>query len=380
MYLKSKQPDLPVSIFTVMSALAQKYSAINLSQGFPDFDPDPRLYDLLEKHVRAGHNQYAPMPGVPMLNHALSKKYRQLYGAMYDPGSEITITAGATQALYAALTATIFPGDEVIVFEPWYDAYLPMIRYNGGVPVTIPLNLPDFTIPWQEVFSRLSAKTRAVLLNFPHNPSGAVLSGEDIHILQKLIREKDILIISDEVYEHIIFDNAVHYSMAKFPELAQRSIVIGSFGKTFHATGWKVGYALAPEAITREIRKIHQFVTFSVHTPTQYAYAEYLTDAGHYTGLGAFYQQKRDLFLDGLRHSRFHALRPSGSYFVLADYTAISDLPDREFAEMMVREHGVAVIPTSVFYKDNQSRGLIRFCFAKKEETLKQALEALCRI
>ncbi|RMH62392.1 MAG: aminotransferase class I/II-fold pyridoxal phosphate-dependent enzyme [Calditrichaeota bacterium] len=380
MQIKSKQPDLPVSIFSVMSALAHQHKAINLSQGFPDFDPDPQLITLLEKHVRAGHNQYAPMPGVAELNRALAEKYRTLYNASYDPKTEITITAGATQALYAAFTATIFPGDEVIVFEPWYDAYLPMIRYNGGIPVTIPLTLPDFRIPWDEVRRCISPQTRAIVINSPHNPGGAVLSQEDIDALHTLSAAHDFWIISDEVYEHIIFDDIPHRSMARYPELARRSIVIGSFGKTFHATGWKVGYALAPEALTRELRKIHQFVTFSVHTPTQHAYAEYMSDPGRYTGLGTFYQKRRDLFLDGLRNSRFKAIRPSGSYFVLADYSAISDAPDVEFAATMTREYGVAVIPTSVFYEDGVSRGLIRFCFAKKEETLNRALEALCRI
>ncbi len=380
MKLKSKQPDLPVSIFSVMSRLAAGHKAINLSQGFPDFDADPALIALMEKNMRAGHNQYAPMPGVPALNETLALKYQKQHGASYHPLNEITITAGATEALYAAITAITFPGDEIIVFEPWYDAYLPMIRYSGGVPVTIPLSLPGFQIPWDEVERRISPRTRAILLNSPHNPSGAVLEQQDILRLKRLAQKHDFLIISDEVYEHIIFDGKKHLSMAAFPELAARSFVIGSFGKTFHATGWKVGYALAPQAMTAELRKIHQFITFSVHTPTQHAYAGYLADERHYLGLGAFYQKKRDHFARGLAASRFRLLPSRGTYFQLADYSAISDEPDTDFTRRLVEQHGLAAIPTSVFYRDGRSRGLIRFCFAKKEETLDKALEVLCRI
>ncbi len=380
MKLKSKQPGLPVSIFSVMSRLAAEHGAINLSQGFPDFDPDPALIALMEKNMRAGHNQYAPMPGVPLLNQTLARKYERLYDAAYDPHAEITITAGATEALYAAITAITFPGDEIIVFEPWYDAYLPMIRFSGGVPVTIPLTLPEFRIPWDEVERKITPRTRALLLNSPHNPSGAVLDAEDIRRLRRLAARHDFLIISDEVYEHIIFDGQAHHSMAAYDDLAARSFVIGSFGKTFHATGWKVGYVLAPREMTAELRKIHQFITFSVHTPTQYAYAEYLADEKRYLNLGAFYQKKRDHFARGLAASRFRLLPSRGTYFQLADYSAISDVSDVEFTRRLTAEHKVAAIPTSVFYEDGRSRGLIRFCFAKKEETLDKALEVLCRI
>lgn len=378
--LRSKQPALPTSIFAVMSALAQKEGALNLSQGFPDFDCPPDLVRLQQKYMKAGHNQYAPMPGVRHLREVIVEKYKKLYHADYDPDSEITITAGATEALYTALTSIVHPGDEVIVFEPWYDAYLPMIEYNGGVPVTISMSPPEFNIPWERVSMAISERTRAIIINSPHNPTGAMLSAEDIQTLENIVQDTDIVLISDEVYEHIVFENRPHLSFARSPELAGRSFVIGSFGKTFHATGWKVGYVLAPKILMTELRKIHQFVTFSVHTPTQYAYAEYMEDPTHYLDLGRFYQQKRDLFRDGMKSSRFTLLPCAGSYFQAVSYERITDEPDIKFAERLVKEFKIAGIPTSAFYRSGSGPGILRFCFAKKEETIHKALDILCRI
>ncbi|MCB0284157.1 MAG: methionine aminotransferase [Calditrichae bacterium] len=378
--LTSKQPDLKTSIFSIMSALAAKEKAINLSQGFPDFPCHPKLIELMHRHMLKGNNQYAPMPGVACLRENLVQKTENLYGAKYDPESEITITSGATEALYAAITAVVQPGDEVIIFEPWYDAYIPMIEYSGGKPVTIPLVLPDFRIDWQQVKHKINTKTRAIIINSPHNPTGAVLSEKDIQNLIQIVKTTDIILISDEVYEHIIFDGFYHQSLARFPELTERSFVISSLGKTFHATGWKVGYCMAPFELMKEFRKIHQFITFSINTPAQYAYADFLKEPEHYLELPGFYQQKRDLFLNLTKESAFLPIENHGTYFQLMTYSAISDENDIEFVRRLAIEHKIAAIPTSVFYRNGQDNKIIRFCFAKKNETLEQAAEILCRI
>ncbi|MCP4672645.1 MAG: aminotransferase class I/II-fold pyridoxal phosphate-dependent enzyme, partial [Desulfobacula sp.] len=304
----SKQPELQLSIFAVMTQLAMDHDAINLSQGFPDFNCDDQLIDLVTKYMKKGSNQYAPMPGVLELRMALAKKIQSLYNHKYDHDNEITITAGATEALFSAFTAFIQPGDEIIVFEPWYDAYIAMIEYNGGKPVYLPLSFPDFKIDWTEVKNSINEKTKAIVVNSPHNPSGALISKHDIEQLCRIVKDTDVLIICDEVYEHITFDNGQHYSLSMFPELAQRSLVISSFGKTYHTTGWKIGYCTAPEYLTHEFRKAHQFITYAVNTPVQYAYAEFLENQDIYQGLNKFYQDKRDKFRKHLESSRFKIL------------------------------------------------------------------------
>ncbi|MGD9899247.1 MAG: methionine aminotransferase [Calditrichaceae bacterium] len=378
--IHSKQPDLNLSIFAVMSKLASEHQAVNLSQGFPDFDPSPELVNLVAKYMKQGYNQYAPMPGVAALREAIARKTNDLYGTSYDPGNEITVTAGATEALYAAITSTVHPGDEVIVFEPWYDAYVPVIGYNGGKPVFIKMKLPDYHIDWTEVKNAVTGKTRAIIINSPHNPSGKTLSTSDIQSLKSIVSGTNIIIISDEVYEHIIFDGRDHLSMSRYPDLAARSMVISSFGKTYHTTGWKVGYCLAPKELTDEFRKIHQFITYAVNTPVQYAYAEFLSKKDLYMGLSDFYQKKRDLFLDLIKGSRFNVLSCRGTYFQLLDYSGISDEKEMDFAIRLTKEYQIASIPTSVFYNQNDNNHVLRFCFAKKEETLKKAAEKLCRI
>ncbi len=378
--LPSKLPDLQLSIFAVISKLAQDYGAVNLSQGFPDFDPDPALVQLVAENLRQGKNQYAPMPGILPLRQALAEKMQNLYGATYDAESEITVTAGATEALYAAITATVHPGDEVIIFEPFYDAYPPVVRYAGGKPVLIPLQSPDFSIPWQRVKQAISKRTKLIILNTPHNPTGSLLGKDDLAQLAGIVDGTSILLISDEVYEHITFDGKMHLSLAGHAELRERTFVISSFGKTYHTTGWKVGYCAAPRALTDEFRKIHQFITYAVNTPVQWAYAAFLQQDRSYLQLGAFYQKKRDLFVRLLEKSRFKLLPCHGTYFQLADYRAISDRPDLEFTEWLIKEHGVAAIPMSPFYARPPEQTLVRFCFAKKDETLFQAAERLCRI
>ncbi len=378
--LPSKLPDLQLSIFAVISKLAQAHEAINLSQGFPDFDPDPALVQLVAENLKQGKNQYAPMPGILPLRQALAAKMQNLYGAAYDAESEITITAGATEALYAAITATVHSGDEVIIFEPFYDAYPPVVRYAGGRPIFIPLQPPDFSIPWQKVKQAISKRTKLIILNSPHNPTGSLLGKDDLVQLAGIVDGTSILIISDEVYEHITFDGKKHQSLAAHAELRERTFVISSFGKTYHTTGWKVGYCAAPKALTDEFRKIHQFITYAVNTPVQWAYAAFLQQDRSYLQLGAFYQKKRDLFVRLLEASRFKLLPCHGTYFQLADYGAVSDRPDLEFTEWLINEHGVAAIPMSPFYAQPPKQTLIRFCFAKKDETLHQAAERLCRI
>jgi methionine transaminase len=378
--IKSKQPHLQTSIFAIMSALAAREDAINLSQGFPDFQCHPGLIESFHKHLKAGHNQYAPMPGVPALRERIAEKTEFLYGTVYNPENEITITSGATAALSTAITTIVNPGDEVIVLEPWYDSYIPMVGYNGGRAVSVPMTLPDFEIDWRLVKKAITEKTKAIILNSPNNPAGVLLNEEDIRQLINLVKGTSLIVISDEVYEHIIFDGRKHLSLASLPELASRSFVISSFGKTFHATGWKVGYCLAPADMMYEFRKMHQFVTFSVNTPAQYAYADFMAEKDNYLSVTPFYQEKRDLFNDALRASRFDIRKCSGTYFQLADYSKISDENDLDFAKRITREFKVASIPTSVFFNRKTQQKIIRFCFAKKDVTLKKAGDILCRI
>ena len=378
--LVSKLPQVGTTVFTLMSQLAERHGAVNLGQGFPDYDPDPRLQALVSEAMRAGHNQYAPLAGVAALREAIAAKMERLYGHAYDPAAEITVTAGATQALMSAILAVVHPGDEVIVLEPAYDSYVPSILLAGGQPVFVPLNAPDYSVPWDRVKAALTPRTRMLALNSPHNPSGAVWSAADLDALQGVVRDTDVLLLSDEVYEHIVFDERRHESLARRPALAERAFVVSSFGKTFHATGWKVGYCCAPAALTEEFRRVHQFMVFAVSTPMQQAMARYLADPSTYLELPAFYQAKRDRFAGGLSGSRF-SLRPcSGTFFILADYSRISDEPEGQFAKRLTSEFGVAAIPVSAFYDKPVERKVVRFCFAKKEETLDRALERLIRI
>jgi methionine aminotransferase len=380
MNIESRLPDISTSIFAIMSKMAADHGAINLSQGFPDFQVDPVVIDLIHKQMKAGHNQYAPMPGAPALRNIIAEVIFKTYNHKVNPETEITISAGATEALYASISAFVHPGDEVIVFDPAYDSYNPAIRLNGGVPVHVNLKYPDFFIDWEEVKSRITSRTRMIMVNTPQNPSGALLSSQDLKKLESLAEEHDLIVLSDEVYERIIFDDIRHESVLHYPNLAKRSIAVFSFGKTFHATGWKVGYAIAPEALTREIRKTHQFITFSVNTPVQLALAEYMQTPAHYENLGSFYQQKRDYFLHGIKGSSFEPMPCHGSYFQSLSYQNISALPDRQMAEELTIKHKVASVPVSVFYNDKTDNKLLRFCFAKSEQTLDQAMEILRKI
>jgi len=380
MKIQSKLPDVGITIFTVMSKMAGDYNAINLSQGFPDFDVDPDLLALVDKYMQAGYNQYAPMQGVGALRERIAEKTRELYNAVYDPVTEITVTSGATEALFAAIAAVVQKGDEVVVIEPAFDSYVPAITLNGGVPVFVKYRYPDYHIDWDDVQRAISSKTRLMILNSPHNPTGAVFSGEDIAALKRIVRSTDVLIISDEVYEHIIFDGLVHESLSRHPELARRSFVISSFGKTYHTTGWKIGYCLAPAALSAEFQKVHQFLTFASNTPIQYAYADFMQNKQVYLALSSFYQKKRDKFIGLIETSRFKAIPCRGTYFQMLDYSAISDEPDIEFSKRLTVQHGVASIPPSVFYHDNEDHQVLRFCFAKKDETLERAARRLCTI
>ena len=374
----SRLPRVGTTIFTVMSQLSLKYDAVNLGQGFPDFSCDPRLQQLLADAVRAGHNQYAPMAGVPALRSALAAKNAQLYGHRYDADSEITITAGATQAIMASVLALVHPGDEVIVLEPTYDSYVPSIELAGARPVYVPLDAERGYAPdWDRVSAAITPRTRLLMLNFPHNPTGRTLRAEDLVALERIVERSGILLLSDEVYEHIVFDGVAHASLMRSAALAERTVVVSSFGKTFHTTGWKVGYTCAPAAITAEIRKVHQFMVFAVNTPAQHAFAAYLDNPAPYLDLPAFYQAKRDLLVAGLRDTPFRVLRCEGTYFVLADYSALSDEPEPEFAQTMIVKYGVAVIPVSVFYEKPEDRKVVRFCFAKNDATLRDALQRI---
>ncbi len=380
MELKSKLPEVGITIFTIMSKLAADSGAVNLSQGFPDFDVDPQLIELVNAHMAAGRNQYAPMQGVEALRHALAAKTEKLYGAVVDPDSQITVTSGATEALYSAITALVHPGQEVMVIEPAFDSYVPAILLNQGVPVFTQLTWPDYRVDWDQVLDRVSSRTRAIIINFPHNPTGTVLDSQDIEALKLLVARNDLVIISDEVYEHIIFDGISHHSMLRYPELAARSMVISSFGKTYHTTGWKIGYCIAPPQLTAEFQKVHQFLTFASNTPIQYAYADIMQRPELYLELGSFYQRKRDLFLELVAPSRFKPLPCRGTYFIMMDYSEITNEPDTDFARRMTRQYKVAAIPPSVFYHDHTDKQVLRFCFAKKDQTLKEAAEKLCRI
>lgn len=375
--IKSRLPEVGTSIFSVMSKMALQHNAINLSQGFPDFSVSETLIDLIYQHMRAGHNQYAPMPGVPALRKIIAEVIHQTYQRPTDFETEITVTAGGTEAIFATIAALVSAGDEVIIFDPSYDCYDPAIRLNGGVPLHINLRAPDFAIDWQEVRDKITSRTRMIMVNTPHNPSGAVLSEWDMQELQDIAIKNQLLVLSDEVYERIIFDNKKHESILKYPALAKQSIAVFSFGKTFHATGWKVGYTVASPEITTEIRKAHQFITFSVNTPTQLALAAYMTNPDHYLALGKFYQQKRDFFLEQIKGSSFRPLPCYGSYFQLLSYEGISDLSETEMAVWMTKEKKLAPIPVSVFYKDGTDQKLLRFCFAKGEGTLRKAGEIL---
>jgi methionine aminotransferase len=377
MTIASKLPEIGLTIFSEMTRLALQHGAINLSQGFPDFDTHAELKELVAKYIRSGHNQYAPMQGVGALREIIAAKIRQLYDAAYDPATEITITTGGTQALYTAVTATVHPGDEVILVEPAYDCYAPIVRLNGGIPVFATLDFPSFRIDWNAFGRLITEKTRLIILNFPHNPSGAVLSAPDLETLAEILRPTPILVLSDEVYEHIVFDGISHQSMARHPELRQRSFVVNSFAKTYHTTGWKVGYCIAPRALSEEFRKVHQYMVFAVNTPIQYAYAEFMEDRQRYLSLPSFYQAKRDRFLDLIRHSRFRPLPCRGTYYQLLDYSQISDEPEMQFARRLTMAYGVAAIPPSVFYHHGDDHKVLRFCFAKKEETLNAAAERL---
>jgi methionine aminotransferase len=377
MKVQSRLPDVGTSIFTVMSKMALDYGAINLSQGFPDFMIDEKIISLVHKYMLEGHNQYAPMPGTPALRNSIAQVILKTYGRQIDPDTQITITSGATESTYSIIAALIAPGDEVIIFDPSYDSYNPAVRLNGGVPVHINLNAGDFSIDWQTVRSKITKRTRMIIINTPHNPSGAVLHEHDLNELEKIALEHGLLVLSDEVYERLIYDGLTHQSILRYPALAEQSLAVFSFGKTFHATGWKVGYVVASPTLTKEILKAHQFVVFSVNTPVQLALAEYLQTPKHYLELGNFYQKKRDFFLDQMKGSSFEPLPSYGSYFQLMSYKQISNKPDVEMANDLLKKSKVASIPVSVFYKDSTDNRLLRFCFAKKEETLEKACTIL---
>ncbi|WP_248360842.1 pyridoxal phosphate-dependent aminotransferase [Anaeromyxobacter oryzae] len=378
--IASRLPNVGTTIFTVMSRLAAEQGALNLSQGFPDYSAPPLLYDLVSKHMRAGENQYAPMAGVLSLREAIAEKVEALYGARYDPEHEITVTAGGTQAIYTAVTCLVRPGDEVILFEPAYDSYAPSIVLNGGTVVRARLEFPDYRPDWEAVRRLVTPRTRAIIVNTPHNPSGTTWTETDLRTLARLVDGTDIVVIADEVYEHIVFDGLRHESCARLPELAARSFVISSFGKTYHVTGWKVGYVLAPRELMTEFRKAHQFIVFTVNTPVQLAFAEYLRDASRYLELGAFYQRKRDLFRSGLAASRLRPLPCTGTYFQLVSYAGLTDETDVAFAERLTREIGVASIPVAPFYEEPPGDPVLRFCFAKNDDTLLRACERLARV
>ena len=381
--IQSKLPSLGVTIFTRMSQLAMETGAINLSQGFPDFDGPDALREAVSRHVMAGHNQYAPMTGLPALREQVARKVATLYGRTVDAEQEVTITPGATQAIFCAIQSVVRSGDEVIVFDPCYDSYAPSVELAGGRCIHVPLALPDFGIDWDHLQAALTSRTRAIVLNTPHNPSGSLVGRDALDRLAALIRDRDIYLISDEVYEHLVFDGAEHASVLTHDELYARAFVISSFGKTYHVTGWKTGYVIAPRELSSELRKIHQYVSFCGVTPLQWALADFMeAHPEHVTELPAFYQSKRDLFCDLLGSSKLAFTRAAGTYFQLADYSAIrDDVSDVEMAEWLTREHGVAAIPISVFYQEApKDLRLVRFCFAKREETLRLAAEKLCAI
>ncbi|MFN8393549.1 MAG: methionine aminotransferase [Bacteroidia bacterium] len=377
---ESKLPSVGTSIFSVMSAMAAKHGAINLSQGFPDFPMDPRMTALVTEAMSKGLNQYAPATGLPALRNQIAELANECYGIQPDPETDITVTSGGTEALFCAIAATIREGDEVIVFEPCYDSYVPVIELFGGVPIYLSLEFPDYKINWQNVKKCVNSRTRMIILNSPHNPTGSTLTEDDLNQLAKIVQGNPIVILSDEVYEHIIFDGQQHQSILRHSALAQRSFVVSSFGKTFHATGWKVGYCIAPDYLSKEFRKVHQFVTFSTSTPFQWAISEYMKDRTSIHDLRKMYEEKRNYFLQLMRQSRFEPLATRGTYFQLMRYNNISDKGDRAFAEWLTNEKGVAAIPVSVFYHSGEDNKVLRFCFAKENSTLERAAEILIRV
>jgi methionine transaminase len=379
-YPSSKLPDVGTSIFAVMSGLANEHQAINLSQGFPDFNCPDELIALVTRYMQEGYNQYAPMPGMPALRHKISEKTEKVYGYRPDPDQEVTVTSGATEALFAAIMAVVKSGDEVVVLEPCYDSYAPAIRLAGGIPIYVPLALPDFHIDWDLLKKNISRRTRMIIINTPHNPTGAVIPREDLQKLASLTDGSDILIMSDEVYEHMVFEGKEHVSALQIEGLRQRSFVISSFGKTYHTTGWKIGYVVAPPTLTAELRKMHQFITFCSVTPLQLAIADYMDNEAHYRSLPDFYQAKRDLFCELVQPSRFELVPSAGTYFQLLKYDAISQEHDLDFAKRLTKEIGVASVPVSAFYHNKTDHHYLRFCFAKSEDTLRQAAERLVKL
>jgi len=380
MQIESKLPNVGTTIFTVMSGLANKYGAINLSQGFPNFNPSPKLQALVTEHMARGANQYAPMPGVPLLRERIAAKIEAVYGASVDPETEITVTAGGTQAIFCVIAAFVRPGDEVILLEPCYDSYRPSVETMGGIAVPYTLKAPKYQIDWTAVGALITPKTRMICINTPNNPSGSTLTRADLDALAGLLRNTNVLVMSDEVYEHLMFDGLPHATVLNHPELRERSLAIYSFGKTFHNTGWKTGYCVAPPMLSTEFRKVHQFNVFSSNHPVQAALADFLADPDEYLGLPVFYQQKRDFFRQALAATRFKPLGCAGTYFQLCDYSAISDEPDLEFCKRLVADYGVAAIPVSSFFSDKRDDKVIRFCFAKTEDLLEQAGKALERV
>lgn len=377
--LKSKLPEVGTTIFTVMSELARQEGALNLSQGFPDFDGPEALLDRVQHYLRSGHNQYAPMMGVPALRTAIAGKVAALYGAAVDPDAEITVTSGATEALFCAIAAVVNPGDEVIVFDPAYDSYEPVVRLQGGRTVHVPMHPPGYAVDWDRVADLVSDRTRLIIANTPHNPTGTVWAESDIEALRQIVAGRDLYLLADEVYEHILFDGRRHESLSRYPDLFARSFVVSSLGKTYHTTGWKIGYCVAPPALTAEFRRIHQFVTFTSITPVQLGLADFLSEhPEHHLELGAFYQAKRDLFVSLLADSPFAVVPSAGTYFQLLDYSGWSNEPDTELAVRLTREAKLASIPVSPFYRDNPGHKVLRFCFAKDDGTLVRAAEILC--
>lgn len=378
--LPSKLPYVGTTIFTVMSKLATDEGAYNLSQGFPSFDCSPKLSELVCHYLKNGYNQYAPMSGAPVFRESIAEKTAKVYGVYYDPETEVTVTSGATEAIFCAVTAVVYPGDEVIVLEPAYDSYVPAIDLNGGIPIFVTLDAPDFKIDWEKVKAKISPKTKAIIVNTPHNPVGTVFSKEDLNNLAEIIRDKDIYIISDEVYEHIVYDGEIHHSMMCHPELKEKAFICNSVGKTYHVTGWKIGYCLAPAALTKEFQRIHQYITFCTVSPMQFALADFLKLPEHYEQLSEFYQRKRDRFNDALSGSRF-TLKPSkGSFFQIVSYEKITDEYDYDLAIRLTKEIKVASVPVSVFYKEKRDDKLLRFCFAKDDDILDKAAALLCKL
>ena len=380
MRIESKLPDVGTTIFTVMSGLAQQHGAINLSQGFPNFNPSERLQRLVYEHMQRGANQYAPMAGLPVLRERIAEKMALMYGVSVDPEHEITVTAGGTQAIFCVMGAFVRPGDEVILIEPCYDSYRPSVEVMGGKVVTHALSAPDYRIHWPDVAALITPRTRVLCINTPQNPTGTLLRDEDMRALEQLLHNTDVLLMSDEVYEHLIFDGEPHACALRYPGLRERTLAVYSFGKTYHNTGWKTGYCVAPPELTKEFRKVHQFNVFCANHPMQAAFAEFMADPNEYLGLPAFYQQKRDVFQQAMTHTRFKALPSYGTYFQLYDYSAISDEPDLDFCKRLTVEHGVAAIPVSSFFTDQKDERVIRFCFAKTEDLLMQAAEQLAGV